>query len=164
MYLRRGDTCHVGTLIEVSPWQFQSVFTKEDVSNIPTGQPMSYNIVYLSTITVYIKQLFVYDNGYNSIWYCLWYTLLKIRPTFGVIGNKMLRWQTIIIGDMTPQTLHWEKIIKDFETNSHFTYFLKTLQVRAPCHGGVLYSFWYWWNVVWIFYEFFKYWKQNQIF
>ena len=24
-------------------------------------------------------------------------------------------------------------------------------------HGGVLYSFWYWWNVVWIFYEFFKY-------
>ena len=39
-------------------------------------------------------------------------------------------------------------------------YFLKTLQVRAPCHGGVLYSFWYWWNVVWIFYEFFKYWNK----
>ena len=30
----------------------------------------------------------------------------------------------------------------------------------APSHGGVLYSFWYWWNVVWIFYEFFKCWKQ----
>ena len=27
-------------------------------------------------------------------------------------------------------------------------YFLETLQVRAVCHGGVLYSFWYWWNVV----------------
>ena len=27
-------------------------------------------------------------------------------------------------------------------------YFLETLQVHAPCHGGVLYSFWYWWNVV----------------
>ena len=28
-------------------------------------------------------------------------------------------------------------------------YFLETLQVRAPCcHAGVLYSFWYWWNVV----------------
>ena len=40
-------------------------------------------------------------------------------------------------------------------------YFLETLQVCAPCHGGVLYSFWYWWNVVWIFYEFFKYWKKN---
>ena len=39
-------------------------------------------------------------------------------------------------------------------------YFLETLQVRASCHGGVLYSFWYWWNVVWIFYEFFKYWKK----
>ena len=39
-------------------------------------------------------------------------------------------------------------------------YFLETLQVRAPCHGGVLYSFWYWWNVVWILYEFFKYWKK----
>ena len=39
-------------------------------------------------------------------------------------------------------------------------YFLVTLQVHAPCHGGVLYSFWYWWNVVWIFYEFFKYWKK----
>ena len=26
--------------------------------------------------------------------------------------------------------------------------------VSAPSHGGVLYSFWYWWNVVWIFYEF----------
>ena len=39
-------------------------------------------------------------------------------------------------------------------------YFLETLQVRAPCHGGVLISFWYWWNVVWIFYEFFKYWKK----
>ena len=38
-------------------------------------------------------------------------------------------------------------------------YFLETLQVCAPCHGGVLYSFWYWWNV-WIFYEFFKYWKK----
>ena len=38
-------------------------------------------------------------------------------------------------------------------------YFLETLQVCAPCHGGVLYSFWSWWNVVWIFYEFFKYWK-----
>ena len=38
-------------------------------------------------------------------------------------------------------------------------YFLETLQVHvcAPCHGGVLYSFWYWLNVVWIFYEFFKY-------
>ena len=23
--------------------------------------------------------------------------------------------------------------------------------VRAPCHGGVLHSFCYWWNVVWIF-------------
>ena len=35
--------------------------------------------------------------------------------------------------------------------------------VRAPCHGGggggLLYSFWYWWNVVWIFYEFVKYWN-----
>ena len=40
-------------------------------------------------------------------------------------------------------------------------YFLKTLQVRAPCQGGVLYSFWYWWNVVWIFYEFFKHWKKK---
>ena len=40
-------------------------------------------------------------------------------------------------------------------------YFLETLQVRAPCHGGVLYSFWYWWNVVWICYEFFKYWKKK---
>ena len=30
----------------------------------------------------------------------------------------------------------------------------------GTCHGGVLYSFWYWWNVVWIFYEFFKYWKK----
>ena len=40
-------------------------------------------------------------------------------------------------------------------------YFLEILQVRAPCHGGVLYSFWYWWNVVWIFYEFFKYWKNK---
>ena len=39
-------------------------------------------------------------------------------------------------------------------------FFLETLQVRTPCHGGVLYSFWYWWNVVWIFYEFFKYWKK----
>ena len=29
-------------------------------------------------------------------------------------------------------------------------YFLETLQLRAPWHGGVLYSFWYWWNVVWI--------------
>ena len=27
-------------------------------------------------------------------------------------------------------------------------YFLETLQVRAPSHGGVLYSFLYWWNVV----------------
>ena len=27
---------------------------------------------------------------------------------------------------------------------------LKTGQVCAPCHGGVLYSFWYWWDVVWI--------------
>ena len=35
-------------------------------------------------------------------------------------------------------------------------YFLKILQVRAPCHGGALYSFWYWWNVVWIFYEIFQ--------
>ena len=42
-------------------------------------------------------------------------------------------------------------------------YFLQTLQVRAPCHGGVLYSFWYWWNVVWIFDEFFKYWKNNNL-
>ena len=42
-------------------------------------------------------------------------------------------------------------------------YFLETLQVRAPCHGGVLYSFWYWWNVVWIFYEFFKYWKKKKV-
>ena len=33
-------------------------------------------------------------------------------------------------------------------------YFLETLQVRAPSHGGVLYSFWYWWNVVWIFMNF----------
>ena len=37
-------------------------------------------------------------------------------------------------------------------------YFFETLQVRAPCHGGVLCIFLYWWNVVWIFYEFvFKY-------
>ena len=52
------------------PFDFvQSVFTKEDISNIPTltGQPMSYDIVYLSTITVCIKQLFVYDNGYNGM-------------------------------------------------------------------------------------------------
>ena len=40
-------------------------------------------------------------------------------------------------------------------------YFLKTLQVRTPCHGGVLYSFWYWWNV-WIFYEFLNI-KKNKI-
>ena len=42
---------------------------QEDVLNIPTltCQPMSYDIVYLSTITVYIKQLFVYDNGYNRM-------------------------------------------------------------------------------------------------
>ena len=40
-------------------------------------------------------------------------------------------------------------------------YFLETLQVCAPCHGGVLYNFWYLWNVVWICYEFFKYWKKN---
>ena len=33
-------------------------------------------------------------------------------------------------------------------------YFLETLQVCAPCHGDVLYSFWYWWNVVWFCYEF----------
>ena len=26
-------------------------------------------------------------------------------------------------------------------------YFLETLQVCAPCHGGVLYSFWYWWDM-----------------
>ena len=39
-------------------------------------------------------------------------------------------------------------------------YFLETLQVHAPCHGVVLYSFWYWWNVVWILYEFFIYWKK----
>ena len=76
---------------------------------------MSYNIVYVSTITVYIKQLFVYDNGYNSMVLFVigpMHLILKIRPTFGVIGNKMLRWQTIIIGDMTPQTLRHEKIIK----------------------------------------------------
>ena len=42
-------------------------------------------------------------------------------------------------------------------------YFLETLQVCAPCHGGVLYSFWYWWHVVWIFYEFFKYWKKKYL-
>ena len=29
--------------------------------------------------------------------------------------------------------------------------FLETLQVRAPSHGGVLYSFWYWWDVVYEF-------------
>ena len=33
----------------------------------------------------------------------------------------------------------------------HLMYCLETLQVCAPCHGGVLYSFWYWWNVVGIF-------------
>ena len=33
-------------------------------------------------------------------------------------------------------------------------YVLEILQVRAPCHGDVLYSFWYWWNVVWIFMNF----------
>ena len=31
----------------------------------------------------------------------------------------------------------------------------KTLQVCAPCHGGVLYSFWYWWDVVWILHDIF---------
>ena len=33
-----------------------------------------------------------------------------------------------------------------FKLEKVLMYFLETLQVRAPCHGGVLYSFWYWWN------------------
>ena len=37
-------------------------------------------------------------------------------------------------------------------------YFLETLHVRAPSHGGVLYSFWYWWNVAWILY-----WKKQKL-
>ena len=45
-------------------------------------------------------------------------------------------------------------------TRKHIDVFLETLQVCAPCHGGVLHSFWYWWNVLWIFNEFFKYWKK----
>ena len=40
-------------------------------------------------------------------------------------------------------------------------YFLETLKVCAPCHGVVLYSFLYWWNVVWIFYELFRYWEKK---
>ena len=35
------------------------------------------------------------------------------------------------------------------------------LQVCAPCHGGVLYSFWYWSNVVWIFMNFLNIEKKN---
>ena len=45
-------------------------------------------------------------------------------------------------------------------TQKRIDVFSRNFEVCAPCHGGVLYSFWYWWNVVWIFYEFFKYWKK----
>ena len=52
------------------------------------------------------------------------------------------------------------RLVLALQLKKALLYFLETLQVRAPSHGGVLYSFWYWWNVVWIFYEFFKYWKK----
>ena len=40
-------------------------------------------------------------------------------------------------------------------TQKCMMYFFKILQIRAPCHGGVLYScFLYWWNVVLFFMNF----------
>ena len=63
---------------------------KEDISNIPTltGQPMSYNIVYLSTITVYIKQPFVYDNGYNSMVLFVMYITEQLNQRLALLGIK----------------------------------------------------------------------------
>ena len=46
-------------------------------------------------------------------------------------------------------------------TRKRFDVFSRNFAVRAPCHGGVMYSFW--WNV-WFFYEFFKYLKKKKTF
>ena len=45
-------------------------------------------------------------------------------------------------------------------TQKRIDVFSRNFAGTCTMSGGVLYSLWYWWNVVWIFYDFFKYWKK----
>ena len=86
-----------------------------------------------------------------SLLFHVYYLPRRRRPGTGDIATPPICLSVCL--SVCPSRLVFALLLKNA-----LMYFLQTLQVRVPCHGGVLYSFLYWRNVVWIFYEFFKYW------
>ena len=79
-------------------------------------------------------RLFVYPS------ICLSFLPRRQRPGTGDIATPPVRLSVCPSVAFSFRTVTRKRI--------QLMYFLKTFQVRAPCHGGVLYSFGYWWNVV----------------
>ena len=97
--------------------------------------------------------LFIYLFILVIIWFICVASYLRLFAALHVVFHNLVI--AYVLCYLPPRRRHCN-------SKTHWCIFSKLLQVRAPCHGGVLYSFWYWWNVVWILYECFKYWKKFQ--